>query len=48
MSERDDFIAWVASEVRDAEVAVHNGDARLGEQIGLAGKSSDALVFTGA
>ncbi|HZG96954.1 MAG TPA: hypothetical protein VEY14_01695 [Nocardioidaceae bacterium] len=47
MSERDDFIAWVASEVRDAEVAVHNGDAER-EQIGLAGKSSDALVFTGA
>jgi len=27
MSERDDFLAWVSSQLRDAEVAVHNGDA---------------------
>ena len=27
MSERDDFVAWVESQLRDAEVAVHNGDA---------------------
>ena len=28
MSERDDFLAWVESRLRDAEVALHNGDAR--------------------
>ena len=27
MSERDEFIAWVQSDLYDAEVAVHNGDA---------------------
>lgn len=27
MSERDDFLAWVSSQLRDAEIAVHNGDA---------------------
>jgi ketosteroid isomerase-like protein len=27
MSERDDFLAWVNSALRDAEIAVHNGDA---------------------
>ena len=27
MSERDDFLAWVSSRLRDAEIAVHNGDA---------------------
>jgi ketosteroid isomerase-like protein len=27
MSQRDEFIAWVHSVLRDAEVAVHNGDA---------------------
>ncbi len=27
MSERDEFIAWVRSDLYDAEVAVHNGDA---------------------
>ncbi len=27
MSERDDFLAWVNSDVRAAEIAVHNGDA---------------------
>jgi ketosteroid isomerase-like protein len=27
MSERDRFLAWVHSELRDAEVAVHDGDA---------------------
>jgi ketosteroid isomerase-like protein len=27
MSERDDFLAWVNSELRNAEVAVHDGDA---------------------
>lgn len=27
MSERDDFLAWVGSHLRDAEIAVHQGDA---------------------
>jgi ketosteroid isomerase-like protein len=27
MSERDDFLGWVGSRLKDAEVAVHNGDA---------------------
>ncbi len=27
MNERDDFLAWVNSDVRAAEIAVHNGDA---------------------
>ena len=27
MSERDDFVAWVNSQLRDAEMAVHKGDA---------------------
>ena len=27
MSERDDFLAWVGSQLRDAEIALHNGDA---------------------
>ena len=27
MTERDEFIAWVQSTLRDAEIAVHNGDA---------------------
>ena len=27
MSDRDDFLAWVNSRVRDAEIAVHEGDA---------------------
>jgi ketosteroid isomerase-like protein len=27
MTERDEFIAWVQSTLRDAEMAVHNGDA---------------------
>lgn len=27
MTERDDFLAWVNSQVREAEIAVHNGDA---------------------
>ena len=27
MSERDDFLAWVRSELKDAEIAVHAGDA---------------------
>ena len=26
MSERDDFLAWVKGELRDAEFALHNGD----------------------
>lgn len=29
MSDRDEFLAWVNSELRDAEVAVHNGDASV-------------------
>jgi ketosteroid isomerase-like protein len=28
MSERDDFLAWWETEGRDAELALHNGDAR--------------------
>ena len=27
MSDRDDFLAWLNSRVRDAEIAVHDGDA---------------------
>ncbi|WP_459384602.1 nuclear transport factor 2 family protein [Arthrobacter humicola] len=27
MSERDDFMAWVGSRLKDAETALHNGDA---------------------
>ncbi len=27
MSEHDDFLAWVGSQLHDAETAVHNGDA---------------------
>jgi ketosteroid isomerase-like protein len=27
MSERDDFLGWVGSRLKDAEVALHNGDA---------------------
>jgi ketosteroid isomerase-like protein len=27
MSERDDFLGWVGSCLRDAEIALHNGDA---------------------
>ena len=27
MTDRDEFVTWVQSVVRDAEIAVHNGDA---------------------
>ena len=27
MSERDDFMAWVGLRLKDAETALHNGDA---------------------
>jgi len=27
MSERDEFLGWVSSRLRDAEVAIHDGDA---------------------
>jgi ketosteroid isomerase-like protein len=27
MGDRDDFLAWVKSRLRDAEIALHNGDA---------------------
>jgi len=27
MSDRDEFIAWTKSRLRDAEIALHNGDA---------------------
>jgi ketosteroid isomerase-like protein len=27
MSDRDDFLAWVGSVLKDAEIALHNGDA---------------------
>ncbi len=27
MSERDDFITWVGSRLKDAEMALHDGDA---------------------
>ena len=27
MSERDEFMAWVGSRLKDAEIALHNGDA---------------------
>jgi ketosteroid isomerase-like protein len=27
MSERDEFLAWVGSRLKDAETALHNGDA---------------------
>lgn len=26
MNDRDDFLAWVGSRLRDAEIAMHNGD----------------------
>jgi ketosteroid isomerase-like protein len=29
MTEHEDFITWVNTVLRDAEVAVHNGDAEL-------------------
>ena len=29
MNEHDDLLAWVGSQLRDAEIAVHNGDATL-------------------
>ena len=28
MTEREDFLAWVRSVLTDAEIAIHNGDAR--------------------
>ena len=33
MSERDAFLAWVNSRLREAEVAVHNGDATARREI---------------
>jgi hypothetical protein len=36
MSERDDFLAWVGSQLTDAEIALHNGDATRGARFGLA------------
>jgi len=27
MMDRDDFLAWVNSRLREAEIALHNGDA---------------------
>jgi ketosteroid isomerase-like protein len=27
MSDRDDFLAWATSRLRDAEISLHNGDA---------------------
>jgi ketosteroid isomerase-like protein len=33
MSDRDDFLAWVNSRVRDAEIAVHDGDAGTRREI---------------
>lgn len=27
MSERDDFMTWIGSRLKDAEIALHNGDA---------------------
>lgn len=33
MSERDDFLTWVNSRLRDAEIAVHNGDATARREI---------------
>ena len=27
MGDRDDFLAWVGSRLRDAEIALHNGDS---------------------
>jgi hypothetical protein len=27
VSERDDFMAWIGSRLKDAEIALHNGDA---------------------
>ncbi len=29
MNDRDDFLAWVKSELTEAEIALHNGDASL-------------------
>ena len=36
MSDRDDFLAWVNSRVRDAEIAVHDGDASHAARFGRA------------
>ena len=33
MSDREDFLAWVNSRLRDAEIAVHDGDAGLRREI---------------
>ncbi len=33
MSERDDFLGWVNSRLKDAEKAVHDGDAGLRREI---------------
>jgi len=33
MSDRDDFLVWVNSRVRDAEIAVHDGDANPRREI---------------
>ena len=29
MSERDDFMAWVGTRLKDAEIALHNGNASV-------------------
>ena len=43
MSERDDFLAWVRSELTDAETAVHAGDA--GPRRGIWSRREPVTVF---
>jgi ketosteroid isomerase-like protein len=45
MSEREEFITWVQTVLRDAEVAVHNGDASLRRDIW---SRSDPVTVLGA
>jgi len=33
MNERDDFLTWVSTQLKDAEIAVHQGDAALRREI---------------
>ena len=34
MSQRGEFVAWVHTVLRDAEVAIHNGEAALRRAVG--------------
>ncbi len=45
MSDRDDFLAWVESRLRDAEIALHDGDAAPRRAIW---SSNDPVTVLGA